>query len=373
MTKEIYFHLFLNKIDHQPVRDAIKELNEEQDIIHFSDIAKDMTSKESRFELNELYMNITMLIKEDRQLPNLITVTDFDVYSKASDNSSIRTHLTRSNQIGLVVLKEKGTTSLMKYQLLRTALQLALNKYLTHASEFCFFDRKMNINNVKFCNHCKNQLLSYGISEAEISILTKLIKLIKNESMGITKSNWLSVIIMDIVGYSKLTDSEQKVMIEKLQKIVKNNNFIANNEDYVLFLPTGDGCAIALEEDLRQLTIKICADLQMKIKAEGMKVRIGVNMGTVFTYRDINQNKNIAGGGINMAARAMDVGDANHIIANRTVWDALWNLNNWHREVFHDLGIVKVKHGVDLLVFNVYSEKEGFGNPEIPEKMREKT
>ncbi len=371
MSKDIYVHLFLHNYDPQSIREAIKELNQQQDVLCFKDTGKNVKAKESKYELNDLYMNITLPLKDENNLPNLITITDVEIYSKASDNSSIGTHLTRSYQIGFVVLKSQLTNHYLKYELLRTSLQLAINKYMSHAPERCLFDRKIRINNTRLCSHCREQVQILGVSGADIKSLGKALKTIKNESLGIMKSNWYSVIIMDIVGYSKLTDTEQKTMIEKLQKIVKNNEMIADNEENILFLPTGDGCVIAIEGDLQQLLIRICTDLQKKMKEADIEVRFGLNIGTVFTYQDINSKENIAGGGINMAARAMDVGDANHIIANRTVYDAFGNRDAWHRKVFHDLKDVKVKHGVDLHVYNVFSEEEGFGNPEKPERMRE--
>jgi len=59
-------------------------------------------------------------------------------------------------------------------------------------------------------------------------------------------------------------------------------------------------------------------------------------------------------------------------ISNRTIFDTLGKIDDWHKELFHSLGKAYVKHGEVLELFNLYSEEEGFGNKEIPKKILEK-
>src|SRR5258707_657219 len=81
---------------------------------------------------------------------------------------------------------------------------------------------------------------------------------------------------------------------------------------------------------------------------------------------DINTNSNVAGGGINMAQRVMDCGDAGHILVSKAVADVLDQLSAWSGHL-HDLGEFEVKHGVRVHLFNLYTSE--FGNPELPVKL----
>src|SRR6266446_3064558 len=59
-------------------------------------------------------------------------------------------------------------------------------------------------------------------------------------------------------------------------------------------------------------------------------------------------------------------GSAGHILITRAVADNLNQLGGW-AEYLHDLGEIKVKHGVPLHVFNLYSNE--FGNSLSPERV----
>src|SRR6202000_2076215 len=82
---------------------------------------------------------------------------------------------------------------------------------------------------------------------------------------------------------------------------------------------------------------------------------------------DINDNRNVSGGGINTAQRVMDCGDAGHILLSHTVAETLQQLSQW-RESVHDLGECEVKHGVQLRIFNLFSGK--FGNANVPRRIQ---
>src|SRR5205085_540989 len=76
---------------------------------------------------------------------------------------------------------------------------------------------------------------------------------------------------------------------------------------------------------------------------------------------------NITGGGINMAQRVMDCGDAGHILLSKHVANDLQEHRQWSSWL-HDLGECEVKHGVRLGIVNFY--RDGAGNPQLPKKVR---
>ncbi len=370
MLKEVFVHVFVKESICQLVIDSIKELNDQQDILLFCIVGKDCSDDSEQLQMSDFCRDITLKIKNNNQLPNLITVTDKKILT-VNSSDSIGCYFTNSRQIGFVTMKEESSSIMLKYELLRTAIQLAVKKYLEHRDEGCFFDQNTSIYNTKLCSHCHEQLSS-ELSGSHFLKLTRVLKELKDEKLGIGKSNLFSVIIMDIVAYSMQTDTVQKKLIEKLQGIILKTEIIAHNLENIIFLPTGDGCVIALHQSLHSILIQLCAELQKKVSEINLEVRFGLNFGSVFQYKDVNNNVNIAGSGINMAARAMDAGDANHIIANRTIYDQLGNMDDWHRNIFHELGTIEVKHGVKLDIYNIYSVEENFGNPQTPAKMRKK-
>src|SRR5438309_2742757 len=96
-----------------------------------------------------------------------------------------------------------------------------------------------------------------------------------------------------------------------------------------------------------------------------LRVRMGIHSGPVKEVTDLSEQGNIAGAGINIAQRAMDCGDADHILVSKRVADDLRELARW-RPLLHDLGTCEVKHGLSLALFNLYSDE--FGNPECPKR-----
>jgi hypothetical protein len=97
-----------------------------------------------------------------------------------------------------------------------------------------------------------------------------------------------------------------------------------------------------------------------------LKLRTGVHSGPVYRVPDINANLNVSGGGINMAQRVMDAGDAGHILVSDIVAGVLGQLGSWSGSL-KDLGTHEVKHGVKVHLYNLVAE--GAGNPAVPSKL----
>src|SRR5205814_1020732 len=89
--------------------------------------------------------------------------------------------------------------------------------------------------------------------------------------------------------------------------------------------------------------------------------------GPVNPVKDVNDETNIAGSGINVAQRVLDCGDAGHILLSAHVAEDLTQYRHW-QPYLQDLGECEVKHGLRLHLFNLY--KGGLGNPQIPEKLK---
>src|SRR4029450_7980562 len=176
------------------------------------------------------------------------------------------------------------------------------------------------------------------------------------------------VLFIDIVGYSKLLNEEQKERLNQLTEIALGTTPVREATDEQLVrLPTGDGMALVFHhsaEEPARCALEIAEALQ---KHPELPVRIGIHSGPVSTVTDVSGRTNIAGAGINMAQRVMDCGDAGHILLSQHVADDLIHSRQWASRL-RDLGECEVKHGVRLHLVNLYAEP--LGNAAIPQKFQ---
>jgi predicted ATPase/serine/threonine protein kinase len=179
------------------------------------------------------------------------------------------------------------------------------------------------------------------------------------------------VLFMGVIGYSKLSMNRQVEILHQLQETVRNSAEYrrAQASDNVTSLPTGDGMALVFFGD-PVAPVRSALEISRALKEQPeTQLRMGVHTGPVYRIADINANRNVAGGGINMAQRVMDCGDAGHILISRNVAEVLNQLDDWTGSV-HDLGECEVKHGVRVYLFNLCTDEAG--NAEAPAKLRAK-
>jgi adenylate cyclase len=177
------------------------------------------------------------------------------------------------------------------------------------------------------------------------------------------------VLFLDIVGYSKFSANEQHARIGELNEIVRLSERFRKAEaaNRILKIPTGDGMALVFyksPEEPAQCAFEISRALKDHPR---LPIRMGIHSGPVSGVVDVNERTNVAGGGINMARRVMDCGDAGHILLSHHVAEDLEEFERW-RPCLHDIGIFEVKHGVGVNVTNLYSDE--FGNPKLPSKLQ---
>jgi len=177
------------------------------------------------------------------------------------------------------------------------------------------------------------------------------------------------VLFIDIVGYSKLRLNEQRSLVEALNQIVRQTSEFqqAEAEGKLVRLPTGDGMALVFynaPEAPVECALQIAHALNQHSQ---LRVRMGVHSGPVSSVLDVNERRNIAGAGINLAQRVMDCGDAGHILLSKRAADDLEHSGKWHGYL-HPLGECEVKHGLSLSVVNLYTDSAG--NRELPSKLK---
>lgn len=175
------------------------------------------------------------------------------------------------------------------------------------------------------------------------------------------------VLFMDFVGYSKLLIDDQRAQLRELQELVRTTDECQRRDAKDLIcLPTGDGMALVFFGDPEAACRCAIEISRATRKRAHLQLRMGVHSGLVYRMADINTNRNVAGGGINISQRVMDCGDNGHILVSKRVADDLGQLARW-ADYLHDLGTSEVKHGLKLHLFNLHGDD--FGNPEVPAKL----
>jgi class 3 adenylate cyclase len=179
------------------------------------------------------------------------------------------------------------------------------------------------------------------------------------------------VLFTDIVGYSKLPIDQQTKSLQTLQQIVQGTAEVARAQasDQLISIATGDGMALVFFND-PMAPVQCALEISRALKGHPqIKLRMGVHSGPVDEMIDVNNRKNVAGSGINMAQRVMDSGDAGHILLSRRVAEDLGQYSTW-QPFLHDLKEVEVKHGVRMHVFNLYTGEAG--NAALPASIRKR-
>ena len=139
------------------------------------------------------------------------------------------------------------------------------------------------------------------------------------------------LLLIDVVGYSKLLVNEQIELLQELKQIVRSTECFraAEARGELIRVPTGDGMALVFfhsPEEPAQCALEISKELQ---DHPSIQLRMGVHSGPVNRVTDVNEKTNIAGSGINVAQRVLDCGDAGHILLSAHVAEDLAEYRHW--------------------------------------------
>lgn len=184
----------------------------------------------------------------------------------------------------------------------------------------------------------------------------------------LNKTSICSIIFLDIIDYSKKPVSEQidcknlfnSLINASIQNVAQNDRII---------LDTGDGAAITLmgspEEALFiALTIRDGILDHNKINKQNLKLRIGINLGSVRVVKDINDRPNIIGDGINVAQRIMSFANENQILVSRSYFEVTSRLTNEITDMFTYSGVKQDKHIREHEVYSIKAKAESEPMPD---------
>ena len=177
------------------------------------------------------------------------------------------------------------------------------------------------------------------------------------------------VLFIDIVGYSKLSINDQNATVDELTRIVRATEQFQEAEasDRLIKIPTGDGMVLVFYTT-PEAPVRCAIELSRALKDHPrLRVRMGIHSGPVSGVVDVTGQANLTGAGLNLAHRAMECGDAGHILLSKHVAEDLEEYAEW-RPRLYDLGTCEVKHGVRVGIANLYDSE--VGNPKLPKKLQ---
>lgn len=198
-------------------------------------------------------------------------------------------------------------------------------------------------------------------------------------------------IFLDVVGFThnRSVDTQAEI-VGSLNEIVRISvDKISIPAENIIFIPTGDGICICLlnidylkaigttyDAHLR-IALNILEELEKynnsaKDAQHKFQIRIGINENIDNVVIDINGNRNVAGDGINMSQRVMNIADGNQILISQTVFSTVSVREQYFHESFKKLPTTTIKHGKELSVYQFIASNHIGLNINIPERYKTK-
>lgn len=197
--------------------------------------------------------------------------------------------------------------------------------------------------------------------------------------MSEAKTAIIRYIFMDIVDFSiNRTVEAQSEIIEVLNNIVKDATSEQNlPDDSIIYLPTGDGICICLLNQIDPYDIHMRVSFGILKRLENhnqteadarrrLKVRIGINENQDNIITDINNQKNVAGLGVNMAQRIMSIADPLQVNVGESVYERLSQREAYSQKFRKRTE--EVKHGVKLTCYQYVNSDASYLDSRVPGK-----
>jgi class 3 adenylate cyclase len=149
-----------------------------------------------------------------------------------------------------------------------------------------------------------------------------------------------SVLFLDISGYSQRGVAEQIRLKQSFNAVLAASLDNVDQRDRVN-IDTGDGAAIAFLGDPESA---LFAALAVFDNVGELPVRMGINLGPVYLARDINDQQNVIGDGINVAQRIMSFAEAGELLVSRSFYEVVQLLSGDYATMFKQEGARSDKH-----------------------------
>lgn len=157
-----------------------------------------------------------------------------------------------------------------------------------------------------------------------------------------------SVLFLDIEGYSKRSVTEQLTLKQQFNAFLVVALLHVATDDRIV-LDTGDGAAVCFLSDpedslFAAMSLRDATSATDTSQTPPMHLRIGINLGPVRLLKDINNQINIIGDGINDAQRVMSFAEPGKILVSRSYYEVVSRLSNDYVRLFAFEGTRTDKH-----------------------------
>jgi len=172
------------------------------------------------------------------------------------------------------------------------------------------------------------------------------------------RSSSVTVLFFDVVGYTKQTVNKQIEIKKQFNQLVTDCLSSRGDDDERIILDTGDGAAIGFlhhPEDALEVAMQFRATVMANQHKDypDLNVRIGIHLGPVNVVKDMNQQSNMVGDGINDAQRVMSFAGIDQIYISRPYYDFVSRLSDEYAGLFQYRGLQKDKHGREHPVYEL--------------------
>jgi hypothetical protein len=135
-------------------------------------------------------------------------------------------------------------------------------------------------------------------------------------------------------------------------------------------IPTGDGMVLLFDINPGNI-ISVIANVQQKLRSvngrKPISFRVGIDIGNVFKFSDVNENLNYGGSAIQIARQVMMLGSEWHILTTKKAFQLL----NVTPPIQFRSGMYVTENSEEVEVVNIYKPSgdhatDSFGNPADP-------
>ena len=175
---------------------------------------------------------------------------------------------------------------------------------------------------------------------------------------------WLcSVLFLDIIQYSLQSLEVQTQWKRRFNQHLGEAIKECPESDRVI-LDTGDGAAICFLGDpetamFAALRLVSAIAQEKNAQANPLRVRAGINLGSVKLVKDINGNLNAVGDGINMGQRVMSFACENQILVSRSFFEVASSISESYAGLFKYEGVRTDKHIREHTLYQLHPPDAG--------------
>lgn len=161
--------------------------------------------------------------------------------------------------------------------------------------------------------------------------------------MSATRNFICSIVFIDVVEFSKKSVADQMRIKDELNRLLAQALKDVPTKDRII-LDTGDGAAVSFLGDPEEGLYLGLALRDAVAVGSALRLRTGINLGPVRLVKDINNQPNIIGDGINVAQRVMSFAETGQVLVSRSYYEVVSALSSDYAKLFSYGGPRTDKH-----------------------------